>query len=111
MTKPFGYWHNLEMREFTERICQERGLDPNEFNSDVFFEACRRRENRHKYDLTLRQRQERDREHGEAWTGRKHRPEEMPLTPEEIAYLIERLAGVNDPTGASALAKLTCLLS
>ncbi|WP_099863859.1 hypothetical protein [Pararhizobium haloflavum] len=32
------------------------------------------------------------------------------LTADEIAYLIERLAGVNDPIGASALAKLEAML-
>ncbi len=107
----FGAQHTREMREITEAICAERGLDPLVFNAEVFFEASRQYRERHKNDPTYRQRQEAAKARGEKWVAPAASPADKRLNRAELAYLIERLAGVNDPLGAAALAKLRDMLA
>lgn len=103
----FGYWHNREREEFTRMVCLPLGLDPAVFNSDVYFEVNRRMGNRHKYDLSLRQRQERDREHGEKWIVPQPAPQDPnKLTAEEAAYLAELLSRQNDPMAMAVATKV-----
>lgn len=90
----FGYAHNREMDEIRASLA-DRDLDPVELH----FEAIKIYEARHKNDETYKQRQERLRR------GWREKQAEMPrdsLNAEEIAYLIGRLDGVNDPVGQSA---------
>lgn len=70
--------------------------------TEVYEAAC-------KGALSMRERQERDRADGAPWIAAPARPAPPELTPEELAYLVERLAGVNDPVGAGALAKLEAM--
>jgi hypothetical protein len=59
----------------------------------------------HKDDLTLSQRQDLARWRGEKWVTPYAKPNDR-LTPAEIEWLAERLAGVNDPIGVEVLRKL-----
>jgi hypothetical protein len=77
----------------------------------MIFEVYKRYIERHRHDLTYGQRQDLAAWLGLKWVAPRYLKEPRPaLTPEEIAYLVERLEGVNDPVGASALAKLRAML-
>ena len=95
----FGAVYNREMRQHTERISAERGLDPNVFNAEVFFAASAAYRDAHANDPTLRQRQE------AARAQQAPRPSRA-LTTEERAYLLELLRRQNDPLAASIVGKL-----
>jgi hypothetical protein len=101
--RSFGWEHEEETRRHRERLVAE-GFKPG--SAELHFAVVKAYEDAHANDLTLRQRQQArksDRIDPRA-------PEEFPLTEEEIAYLAERLEGVNDPVGSAALAKLNHML-
>lgn len=94
--KPFGSAHMVEMREI-EASLADRGLSPMELH----FEAIQLYELAHKDDLTYRQKSIRRRKALAEFAAANPAPRSR-LNAEEIAYLIDRLSGVNDPIGASA---------
>lgn len=99
--RKFGYAHMVEMEEIKASLAG-RGLDP----VALHFEAIRVYEDRHKNDETHRQRSERLRRE---WAAKREARPRDKLTAEEIAYLIDRLDGVNDPVGQSAKAALEAM--
>lgn len=88
----FGYGHMVEMAEIKASLA-DRDLS----TAELHFEAIRIYEDRHKDDLTYRQRQIKRRAELAA-----NPPPRRYLNAEEVAYLIDRLGGVNDPVGQSA---------
>ncbi|MCR6673254.1 hypothetical protein [Devosia ginsengisoli] len=94
----FGYAHAVEMRAIEATL--DPGLDP----TAKRFAAIHAYEERHKDDLTLRQAQAK-----RAAERKASPPSRSWLNAEEIAYLIERLAGVNDPMGLSARSTLRAM--
>lgn len=91
-SRKFGYSHAVEMREIEAQL-EADGVP----EVERYLKAVSIYMDRHKNDLTLRQRQELARQERLA-----NPPPRSRLNAEEIAYLIDRLAGVNDPIGQSA---------
>lgn len=102
----FGYEYNQEMERHARQVSAEMGVDPERFNAEVFFEASKRIDREHLGKPRFRERQEwynfRD-----SMRAPKPRPS---LTAEEIAYLIDRLHGINDPVGVRLRGKLERML-
>lgn len=94
-----GYSKIVEMEQIHEDM-RNQGLDPN--TPKGYFEAERRYREAHKNDLSYRERQK-------IWLKTQrisNKPPISRLTPEEIDYLMEKLEGVNHPTGKDILDKL-----
>ncbi|UVK46778.1 hypothetical protein BPNPMPFG_002486 [Mesorhizobium sp. AR07] len=92
----FGYEHRKECDEHRARLIAE-GMEPG--SVELYFAVLAAYVEAHKNDPTFRERQA---------TWREKNPTQLinVLTVEEIDYLVERLAGANDPLGISATEKL-----
>lgn len=100
--EPFGAaTHRLKDRHRARLLAE--GV-PNDYR--LLFAVERAYEEEMRHQLTYQQRQDLARWLGLKWVARRT-TETTELTDEELAYLIERLAGVNDPVGQSTLAKVT----
>lgn len=94
--RKFGYEHRVECEAHRARLIAE-GMSPGSI--ELHFAVVNAYEAAHKNDPTFRERQA-------AW--REKNPTQVinVLTVEEIDYIVERLAGANDPLGMSAKEKL-----
>lgn len=99
-SRKFGYTHAVEMREIEAQL-EADGVP----EIERYLRAVAIYQERHKNDLSLRQRQELARQDRLA-----NPPPRGNLNAEEIAYLVERLEGVNDEVGQSARAVLTRMM-
>jgi hypothetical protein len=108
--KPFG-WANEQERSAIRAELIAGGMDPEGIR--LIFAISREQERRAANRLTTRQRQDLARWLGLKWVSPhpSMRPPSLPLDAAELAYLAERLAGTNDPAGASILAKVNAALS
>lgn len=107
--RKFGYEYNREMDEIEAELIA-KGYDKGSI--ELTFAARKVYAERHKNDLTYRQRQELARQTGEKWV--TPAPSTTPVnsnsikfTDEEIEYLKEKLAGANYPTALDILDKLS----
>lgn len=96
----FGYKYNQECAAIRAELIAE-GFDENDLGFS--FKVSKRYMENHANDLTFKERQK-------IWLAEqaaKHPSKPMlEFTDEELAYLLERLAGVNDPIGMDILDKL-----
>jgi hypothetical protein len=106
--KPFGYEYNMDMAEI-ERDMIAEGFQRDDIR--FIFEASKRYTAMASQRLTMRQRQDLARWLGLAWAGGQATSKPNTLTKEELEYLCDRLTGVNDPVGQSALGKLSEILA
>lgn len=102
--RPFGWAHEEERRAIRARLLAEGHPDDHR----MIFAISREQERIAATRLTTRQRQDLARWLGLKWVTphpsdvRRH----LNFTDAELAYLADRLAGVNDPEGAAILAKI-----
>lgn len=103
--RKFGYAHTMERQAIRAELLADGHAD----DHTLHFAVVREQERRAKGKPTLRQRQDAHKAaRALVWglLGCPTRPRSLWLSGEELDYLRERLAGVNDPVGQSILEKL-----
>lgn len=107
-TKKFGYAYAMEIQRIEHNLRLERGIADTGFNSEIHFDAIKVYQENHKNDPSYRERQEAARNRGEKWVTpiESKTTSNFSLEKEEIEYLLEKLAGVNNPIGLQILSKL-----
>ena len=97
----FGYKTMVEKEEIRKRLIAEGHPD----DATIIFAVSKAYTEAHKNDLTFSQQQDLARWNREKWITPQPRKSNA-LTADEIEWLADRLAGVNDPIGVAILSKL-----
>jgi len=112
-SKPFGWAHHTRREKIRQRLLAEGYAD----DHTLIFAVSRAETEAARDRLTFRQKQDLARWIGLKWVARQMPHAAAPVgasdefTADELAFLVEKLAGVNDPRGLSALKRAEFLLS
>lgn len=101
--KPFGWDHEQDMARIRAKLHGE-GVEPR----DIPWMASKLHDEEQAQHLSFKQRQDLAKWLGLPWAGVRSGPSTS-LSLEEIAFLLDKLSGTNDPLGLSAAEKLEAM--